>query len=174
MRSSASLAMGEPVAAWTSKNLRRTCAQQPASTISRHTIFPRCIHTVATSETGNAEFPDDRRDDQQQPCEVRIRLPPSGESRELPCCAIGLVAPARRAQIDGDGRWTIKRGRRGGPPNQCCVLVHREDRNTTTLWHSADISYRNVSSSALAVYPASPNGRVGVLKSLWLSNAQAP
>ena len=31
MRSSASLAMGEPVAAWTSKNLRRTCAQQPAS-----------------------------------------------------------------------------------------------------------------------------------------------
>src|SRR5438552_6208879 len=33
MRSSASLAMGEPVAAWTSKNLRRTCAQQPASTM---------------------------------------------------------------------------------------------------------------------------------------------
>src|SRR5947207_15144058 len=31
MRSSASLAIGEPVAAWTSKNLRRTCAQQPAS-----------------------------------------------------------------------------------------------------------------------------------------------
>ena len=27
MRSSASLAMGEPVAAWTSKNLRRTCAR---------------------------------------------------------------------------------------------------------------------------------------------------
>ena len=33
MRASASLAMGEPVAAWTSKNLRRTCAQPPASTI---------------------------------------------------------------------------------------------------------------------------------------------
>jgi hypothetical protein len=33
MRSSASLAMGEPVATWTSKNLRRTCAQRPASTI---------------------------------------------------------------------------------------------------------------------------------------------
>ena len=33
MRSSASLAIGEAVAAWTSKNLRRTCAQQAASTI---------------------------------------------------------------------------------------------------------------------------------------------
>ena len=33
MRSSASLAIGEPVAAWTSKNLRRTCAQQAASVI---------------------------------------------------------------------------------------------------------------------------------------------
>jgi IS66 C-terminal element len=33
MRSSASLAMAEPVAVWTSKNLRRACAQQPASTI---------------------------------------------------------------------------------------------------------------------------------------------
>ncbi len=33
MRSRASLAIGEPVAAWTSKNLRWTCAQQPASVI---------------------------------------------------------------------------------------------------------------------------------------------